>query len=253
VAHLLKIDGYVLGSEAKKRFLVIGHGKEALRVADLLRSTAIKHEFVGLVETDSDQKLPASFIGHIHQVPEMIAIYHINEVIFCSKDLPHQTIIDKMVAWHTAGVDYKIAPEDSLSIIGSNSINTRGDLYTIGINAIDSRSNRRSKRFFDLVAAMAGLVLWPLLLWFVKKPFNFLKNIFLVFIGRKTWVGYCQAAIQGQKLPAIRKGVLCPASVFKRVVSDDQMINQLNLLYARDYNVWKDVSIFFKAFKWLGN
>ncbi|MDY0086532.1 MAG: glycosyltransferase [Bacteroidales bacterium] len=253
VAHLLKIDGYVLGSEAKKRFLVIGHGKEALRVADLLRSTAIKHEFVGLVETDSDEKLPASFIGHIHQVPEMIAIYRINEVIFCSKDLPHQTIIDKMVAWHTAGVDYKIAPEDSLSIIGSNSINTRGDLYTIGINAIDSRSNRRSKRFFDLMAAMAGLFLWPVLLWFVKKPFNFLINIFLVFIGQKTWVGYCQASIQGQKLPAIRKGVLCPASVFKRIVSDDQMINQLNLIYARDYNVWKDVSIFFKAFKWLGN
>jgi len=253
VGYLLGAEGYTFGGDLKKRFLVIGHADETLRVNALLKSTAIKPDFIGLVETDSKTMLPEEFIGHIHQVPEMIQIYGINEVIFCSKDIPHHLIIDKMVEWHAAGVDYKIAPEDSLSIIGSNSINTRGDLYTIGINAIDSRSNRRSKRFFDLMAAMAGLVLWPVLLWFVKKPFNFLKNIFLVFIGRKTWVGYCQAAIQGQKLPAIRKGVLCPASVFKRIVSDDQMINQLNLIYARDYNVWKDVSIFFKAFKWLGN
>jgi GT2 family glycosyltransferase len=252
-AYLLKMDGFTLGGDVKRRFLVIGHGTEAQRVAELLRSTAIKPEFVGLVETKSDEKLPASFIGHIHQVPEMIAIYRINEVIFCSKNLPHQTIIDKMVAWHAAGVDYKIAPEDSLSIIGSNSINTRGDLYTIGINAIDSNPNRRSKRFFDILAAFGSLAMWPLLLWFVKRPFNYLKNILLVIFGRKSWVGYCKVDQQTQKLPAIRAGVLCPALVFKRPVTEDQMINQLNLLYARDYTVWKDVEIFFKAFKWLGN
>jgi len=250
---LLKFEGFTLGADVKRRFLVIGNGAEAQRVAELLRSTAIKPEFVGLVETKSDKKLPATFIGHIHQVPEIIAIYRINEVIFCSKNLPHQTIIDKMVAWHTAGVDYKIAPEDSLSIIGSNSINTRGDLYTIGINAIDSMPNRRSKRFFDVLAALAGLVLWPLLFWFVKRPFNFIKNSLLVIFGRKSWVGYCKVGQQTQKLPAIRAGVLCPALVFKRPVAEDQLINQLNLLYARDYAVWKDVEIFFKAFKWLGN
>ncbi len=252
-AYLLKMDGFTLGGDVKRRFLVIGNGTEAQRVAELLRSTAIKPEFVGLVETKADEKLPASFIGHIHQVPEMIAIYRINEVIFCSKNLPHQTIIDKMVAWHAAGVDYKIAPEDSLSIIGSNSINTRGDLYTIGINAIDSNPNRRSKRFFDILAAAGSLAMWPLLLWFVKRPFNYLKNILLVIFGRKSWVGYCKVDQQTQKLPAIRSGVLCPALVFKRPVTEDQMINQLNLLYARDYTVWKDVEIFFKAFKWLGN
>jgi GT2 family glycosyltransferase len=252
-AYLLKMDGFTLGGDVKRRFLVIGHGAEAQRVAELLRSTAIKPEFVGLVETKSDEKLPASFIGHIHQVPEIIAIYRINEVIFCSKNLPHQTIIDKMVAWHAAGVDYKIAPEDSLSIIGSNSIDTRGDLYTIGINAIDSNPNRRSKRFFDILAAMCGLAMWPLLFWFVKRPFNYLKNNLLVIFGRKSWVGYCKVDQQTQKLPAIRNGVLCPALVFKRPVTEDQMINQLNLLYARDYTVWKDVEIFFKAFKWLGN
>lgn len=252
-AYLLKIDGFLMGGDLKKRFLVIGHGKEAMRVSDLLRSTAIKPEFVGLVETISDEKLPESFIGHIHQVPEMIAIYRINEVIFCSKDLPHQTIIDKMVAWHTSGVDYKIAPEDSLSIIGSNSINTRGDLYTIGINAIDSMPNRRSKRFFDLISSLSSLVLWPLTLWFVKKPFSYFRNILLVLIGKKTWIGYCSVKQQEQKLPAIRKGVLCPASVFRKTVSDDKLIDQLNLLYARDYNVWKDVAIFIKAFRLLGN
>ncbi|MDA3942687.1 MAG: glycosyltransferase family 2 protein [Bacteroidetes bacterium] len=254
VGYMLKADGYSFGGDIKKRFLVIGHAEEAIRVDSLLKSTAIKPEFIGLVETASEFPLPDEFIGHIHQVPEMIQIYRINEVIFCSKDIPHQLIIDKMVAWHAAGVDYKIAPEDSLSIIGSNSINTRGDLYTIGINAIDSRANRRSKRLFDVSAALISLLAWPVILWFVNAPFGFFVNALSVLSGRKSWVGYCGNFEEaGQRLPAIRSGVLCPGSAFKKSPENDEIIRRINLFYARDYKVWKDVALFFRSFRKLGN
>ena len=254
VGYLLKADGFAFGGDLKKRFLVIGHTDEALRVDTLLKSTAIKPDFIGLVETDSKTVLPDEFIGHIHQVPEMIQIYGINEVIFCSKDIPHQLIIDKMVDWHAAGVDYKIAPEDSLSIIGSNSINTRGDLYTIGIDAIDSKANRRSKRLFDVVSAVFSIVSWPLILWFMHKPFSFFGNALFVLWGRKTWIGYCGSNTEaGKRLPTIRKGVICPGSVFKNFGENEEMNQRINLFYARDYNVWKDVGLFFKAFRKLGS
>jgi hypothetical protein len=41
-------------------------------------------------------------------------------------------------------VDYKIAPPESISIIGSNSIHTAGDLYVVNINAITKPSNKRN-------------------------------------------------------------------------------------------------------------
>ena len=105
------------------------------------------------------------FVGNINQVIDIITIYNIDEVIFCSKNIPHQMIIDKMTEWQNAQVDYKIAPEDSLSIIGSNSIHTKGDLYTVNINAIDKIANRRNKRLLDLVLSMVLIVLSPIMIF----------------------------------------------------------------------------------------
>ena len=253
VGYLLHANGFQLGRDISKRFIVIGSKDEARRVAELLKSTAIKPEFVGLVEANEQVSLPDDFIGHLRQVPDIMTIYKINEIIFCSKDIPHQLIIDKMVEWHHTMVDYKIAPEDSLSIIGSNSINTRGDLYTFDIKAIDSVGNRRSKRLFDFTAALFSLTLFPVLAFIVAAPHRYLKNIFQVLIGRKSWVGYCKTAEASvMRLPVIRGGVLSPASVFHAENIDPELIKQVNILYARDYNVWKDVAIFFKAFRKLG-
>ncbi len=247
--------GILLGNEnfqskrtEKKRFLVIGSPEETQRVNAILESTSIKPDFIGLVSSETQGEAPEGFIGNLSQVPDIIEIYKITEVIFCSKDVPHQVIIDKMVDWHATNVDYKIAPEDSLSIIGSNSINTRGDLYTVDIKAIDTVANRRNKRLFDFIMSVFSIVFWLPLALVVKQPVQFLKNAVLVLFGRKTWVGYCSPADEAQKLPKIRKGVYNPAShLDKTVTADPDFVNQLNLLYARDYTVWKDAEIFFRS------
>ena len=80
----------------------------------------------------------------------------------------------------------------------------------------------------------------------VKKPVRFLKNAFLVLLGRRTWVGYCPTEDATQKLPKIRKGVYHPASYMEKDIETD-VLNQMNLLYARDYTVWKDAEIFFRS------
>ena len=51
-------------------------------------------------------------------------------------------------------IEYKIAPPESISIIGSNSIHTAGDLYVVNINSISKRSNKRKKRVFDIGFAL---------------------------------------------------------------------------------------------------
>lgn len=253
---VIRLFGILLGNEnfqskrtAKKRFLVIGSPEETQRVNTLLESTSIKPDFIGLVSSETQGEAPKGFIGNLSQVPDIITIYKITEIIFCSKDISHQVIIDKMVEWHAANVDYKIAPEDSLSIIGSNSINTRGDLYTVDIKAIDTVANRRSKRLLDFILSGFSILFWLPLALVVKKPIRFLKDALLVLLGRRTWVGYCNASDEVQKLPKIRRGVYSPATPMEKIGTtiNTELCNQLNLLYARDYTVWKDAEIFFKS------
>ena len=99
-----------------------------------------------------------------------------------------------------------------------------------------------------MVTSLFSIVFWLPLALVVKQPVKFLKNAILVLLGRKTWVGYCSPADETQKLPKIRKGVYSPAShLDKDVIADSGFVNQLNLLYARDYTVWKDAEIFFRS------
>ena len=247
LGYILKLSDFQYGRNAKKRFLVIGKSDETQRVEQLLKSTSIKPDFIGLVAPNNSFEVPENYLGNLAQVPDIIGIYRITEIIFCSKDITHQEIIDKMVEWHASNLDYKIAPVDTLSIIGSNSINTRGDLYTVDIRTINTVPNRRKKRLFDFSVSAFGIVFWIFVVWFVKKPVRFLGDCFKVLFGRYSWVGYCPTeSADGQRLPEIKKGIYNPASVLSEQL-DDEALAQLNVMYARDYTVLKDINILFRV------
>ena len=250
---LTRWQTFKLGEKQNKRFLVIGDEQEALRVSAILTESYLKPEFVGLISSMEDTPKPEGFIGNLFQVADIIAIYQIDEVIFCSKSISHQTIIDKMAEWKSEKVEYKIAPEDSLSIIGSNSIHTQGELYTIEINSIDKAVNRRNKALFDVLTAIILLIFFPVDVFFVKKPFSFLLNIFAVMFCRKTWVSYTPSVMARHTLPKLKKGVLSPLDAMKQKKQTPEIVEKINLLYARDYSLLKDTNIIFHAFKYLGN
>ena len=243
LGYLLKLADFQYGRNAKKRFLVIGNSDETQRVEQLLKSTSIKPDFIGLVAPNNSFEVPENYIGNLTQVPDIIGIYKITEIIFCSKDITHQEIIDKMVEWHANDLDYKIAPVDTLSIIGSNSINTRGDLYTVDIKTINTVPNRRKKRLFDFSVSFFGIVFWIFMAWFIRKPVKFLVDCLRVLFGKYSWVGYCPTeTVDGQRLPEIKPGIYNPSSIVANEL-DDEARNRLNVMYARDYTVLKDINI----------
>ncbi len=161
ILHFFNINGFRLNSEKNKRFVIIGEKEESERVSDLLQKTGMNPSFTGLVSYHKHRNNLNGFIGHLGQIKEIITIHKINEVIFCAKDVPAQVIIDKMSELKNEQVDYKIAPPESLSIIGSNSINASGDLYVIDINAITKKANRRNKRLLDVLVSLTLLVFFP--------------------------------------------------------------------------------------------
>jgi O-antigen biosynthesis protein len=251
--HIAGFKEYRIGMAKNKRFIIVGDAEEAGRVSDLLHKTFLAPVFVGLVSIRQGNNNHENFIGSIDQISEIIPIYRISEVIFCSKSLPHQVIIDKMSELQHFKVDFRIAPEDSLSIIGSSSINTSGDLYTVDINSISNPKNRRNKRFTDIVVSLVMLALLPVNLFIVRNPAGLLRNIFGVLIGKFTWVGYARHhESDPEKLPKIKKGILNPEDAFGRKRLNPDITGKLNMIYARDYNFMTDLNIIFRGYRATG-
>ncbi len=250
ILHFAGFKDFRLGYNINKRFIIIGESEESNRVADLLHKTLINPSFIGLVSSDKDKKSTTGFIGTIDQINEIIAIYKIDEIIFCAHDIPAHKIIDIMTELQDTQVDYKIAPPESLSIIGSNSINTTGDLYVIDINSIGKSSNLRNKRLFDLGISLLLLPLSPILMLFTKKPAGFIINIFKVIFGLRTWVGY--SVYKDISLPKIKKGILNPTDVFYAREINSETSSRLNMLYARDYKMGTDLNIIWRGFRNMG-
>ena len=73
--------------------------------------------------------------------------------------------------------------------------------------------------------------------------------------GRKSWVGYnSKFQITGYKLnlPKIKDGILSPLDNLNYTITDENTINRLNFLYAKDYSTTTDLGIIWKGIRNLG-
>lgn len=253
IMHLLKVKGFRIGGRTIKRFAIIGDKEEAERVAELIRRADMKPGFIGLVSLTDSPSAGKGFIGHLGQISDIISIYKIDEIIFCAKDIPAQQIIDHMSELSDPQLEFKIAPPESMSIIGSKSINTIGDVFIIDLNSITKIHNRRSKRFLDIISSIVLLSWSPVILFLMKKPSGLFINIIDVLVARKSWVGYRYTDYTDtHKLPKIKKGVLNPTDQIDNADIPIDTIDRLNLLYVRDYKIMNDVNIIWKGFRNLG-
>jgi GT2 family glycosyltransferase len=245
------IKDLILTKTTERRFAIVGLNEELARVEGLLKQTFENPSFIGFVSPSGSHPTgEKSFLGDDSQLKEIIRVHNISEVIFCAKDVPAREIIDQMSRSAVEGVDFKIAPQESMFLIGSNSINTSGDLYTVGINSVGKPSNRRLKRLFDVVLALLLTSLWVLLAWFTDSPIGYLKNVILVLLKQRTWVGYAGTGITrtGVELPALPKAVITMADIDGGVQAELDP----DLLYARNYRVSNDLFAVLKHFRRLG-
>ncbi len=253
ILHLTRVSNFQIKQYTGRRYVIIGEKEEAGRVAELLRKATPDPGFIGLVNVKKEVSSEQGFIGNIRQITDIISIYKIEEVIFCAKDISAQEIIDKMTELHNAQVEYKIAPPESLAIIGSQSISTSGDPYIIDINSVDKPGNRRGKRVFDLMASLMLLASFPVSAFIVRNPLLLLRNCLLVTFGKRTWIGYStDQHVTIFHLPRLKKGILNPTDIFKNPSFDTQTIDRLNLLYARNFSVANEFTILYRGFRHLG-
>lgn len=235
---------------AKKKVLIVGN-EESKRAAGLLKDSEVEVDCIGFVSYAIERQ-EGDYLGEYQSLADIVSLYQIDELIFCGKDVPSEQIIATMAEFGNQ-LNYKILPEESVSIIGSNSKNTAGDLYAIDVNLkISSARSRWIKRSFDISTSIVLLLFSPLFILFVKDKGGFFSNAWRVLLGQLTWVGYYDRIEEQEKLklPALRKGVLSPMNLRKN--TKGLTGRKLNLLYAKNYSVDTDISIVFRNLQHLG-
>jgi GT2 family glycosyltransferase len=245
---LYKMQMTGLEFDKQKRVAIVAAPVESKRISELIINSGLNIDTVGFVSPDKSVH-QQFYLGNIRQLSDIVRINKIDELIFSSEDIPSQEIIRIMLDLNNLNIDYKIAPPESLSIIGSNSISTAGDLYVVHINSIVKGNNRQNKRAFDLGMSVFLFILSPLLIWVVNAKLGFFRNIFRVLSGGKSWVGYCSG--NQDHLPPIKEGVLSPASLFPGILPQKKK-DELNIVYAKDYRLMNDMEIVLKALKNIG-
>lgn len=230
----------------RKRIIIIGEDDEVNRVSKIMHQSNFQPKFFGKISPNSVKSV--NDLGTIEQIDEIIMIHKINEIIFCSKNVSAQQIMSIMEN-NKSDLEFKIAPEESLFVIGSNSIDSPGELYLIDINSLNKKINQRNKRLFDLLTSTAILVSLPLSIWLFRDKFVLIKNLYQIFSGKKSWVGYTDNFNKQNHLPKLKKGVFSPVDAFDKNLVSDEVIQTVNLKYVNDYKVMDDFNILLKGLK----
>jgi hypothetical protein len=252
VFHFSRITGFRFELKRNRKIIIIGRQDESARVETMFRKAGAQGQVLGYVHPGSqDVDGNETYLGHLDQLEEIIKINHIDEIIFCARDISSQDIIRKMMQLTNGRVEYKIAPPESLSIIGSHSINTPGDLYLIDFDSINKPANRRNKKFFDVASSLILLAVSPILAFMVKHPGQALVNIFRVLSGRYSWVGFHPDPEQ-LNLPSIKPGILFPSDALGSEDASPDTLSNLNMMYVKNYSVLTDAMILLRNIRQVG-
>ncbi len=234
-----------------KKTLIIADHIEYQRLKKIIPDLVQMRKIAGFVHPGRDSEENDS-LGPYNQLPDIIRMNKVDEIIFSAKAISSEEIIQNMMKLSRLNIDFKIAHPEGLSIIGSHSIDSKGEIFEISLNAVNKKKNLVKKRILDLAISSIFLLFLPISLFTVKKRVGFIVNIFYVISGRKSWVGYdLQTDSKSMEQDSIQKGVLTPASLYPR--STGQEIKRINLSYAKDYRLSKDIEIILKKWNQLGN
>lgn len=242
--HFSGLKAYHLLPGKNKRFIIVGKRDEAERVAELLRQTSNFAGFIAYVSPDNEEK-DLFYSGSIEQLNDVVDVLKIDEVIFCARDNSAQQIIDKMSKTENRKIDFKIAQPESLYLIGSNSINTSGDLYVLDINSVTKPKNKRNKRLFDFFSSLVTLSFSPVLLLVNYHLISSFPTFISVLFGRKTVVSYSLNNPSFYSLPAIKKGIISTSSNLNHKQLNQDLMHKIDIIYAKDYRLSTDLKLWF--------
>lgn len=223
-----------------KRALVLADPEEGDRITQMLQVNST-YSFIK-IKSEVLTKEAIRDLKHSFQFDELI----LSDSLF-----DFNTIIHYFEEFQPEDFDYKVALKGKDFIVGSNSINTNGDVLTKTIFEIESKKNKTQKRVLDLSLSILCIILSPILFMFVKSPLQFVTNMMKICFGQISFVGVKSISEGKYAIPKMKPGILNPFEQKNNTITQDQ-INEIEFLYAKDYHVDQDIQLILKHFKNLG-
>lgn len=253
----LRILWYTLSGQKNQLFpglnrvIVAGTFKDSQHIAGLMQKAGIEKEYLGFVSDSEDDNIQDGYLGNLSRLPDITAVLSPDEIIFSTRHTRGDTIM-KYMAILGDKVAFKMAAEGSAGIVGSNSKDASGDIYTIDVGyRIQHQDQRRYKRLFDLVFSLVLLMFSPFV-FLATRGSELWRNIVLVMLGKKSWVGISREQAE-PGLPVVKPGVLTPLDTLNGRCLEKSVSSRILFLYAREYSVARDMEILWKNWRKLGS
>jgi hypothetical protein len=248
-AHFLRFGTFNIERDTPRRAIIVADSEEFGRIQNIIIRSNAEANILGYVSPNANDE---ESLGEFQDIEKLIRLYQVEELIFSSQNMTNQEIIKSMIRLNAdESLDFKIAPPNCPFIIGSNSINTQGELYTSDLKRILTDSNKRKKRNLDVLFSLLILIFWIPLSIVTLKPVGLIINVFQVMRRKKSWVGYVGTPQSG--LPPILPGILYPGIHLQQEDAPVKYAHSLNRLYASNYSVNSDVKILIQGIRYLGN
>lgn len=227
------------------RMAIVGKEGGIQRVKKLLQKTTNIPEMILEVHPSYNFTNTSNhLVVNLGQLPDALNIFNINQIIYCAEDMDSATIINEMMLQQNSEIELKIAPPESAFIIGSQSINTSGEILSINAsNTFLKEESRNNKRLFDFVISIVILLFAPLLTFFQSNKSKFFGNIFQVLWGSKTWVGFAKIAEHKEIYGTIKPSVLNIGMPYKSQNKSIDFYKNLNNTYSKNYQFSRDLVI----------
>ena len=233
-------------SDEHRQTFIVGNEKEYEEVNTIMQNAGMEERVLGRIEVNGGK---ANAIGKIEDINRLLTTYSIKEVIFCEGELSFKKIIGLMnIPKH---IRIKFYASNASGIIGSDSNRSSGDFISADKkNKLAFPISKRNKNFMDVLISISFIITFPVHLLLQKNPGRFFKNVFDIFSLKKTWVGY---AFPENELPKIKNGVLTTTGLPSTLNTlPPESLIASDKWYAADYDVWEDVKIIRRSYKFLG-
>jgi GT2 family glycosyltransferase len=243
ISNFVKYKTITLSEDRPRKTVIIGNKNNFSFIERFLLNLKISKNLLGHLD-DSNTK--EHRLGSVNQLESIIKWYDINELIFCADVMDYKSMIGIMSKMKNKYF-YKILATEQSTIVGSNSKNSTGELYTHeNIFKINSQSNKRNKRVFDLVVCFILTCLSPLFL--LLGRFRIIKDIFDVLSNKKTWVSYDKTVLCNE-LPRIKDGIITTTINYQ---PDEFNIQKMNYEFAKNYALENEFWILWRSRNILG-
>ncbi|MFT5722969.1 MAG: GT2 family glycosyltransferase [Bacteroidia bacterium] len=241
IAHYKQYRNFKFGQVSNVSSIIVGHKTERHRVLSLIKTSESPNQFIGFVTITEEEG--NQILGTLNRLEDLCNLYKVGEVIFCSKDVSSTEIMHWMSKMASTNVSFKIVPDDSGFIIGSNAKDMNGELYTEEIRfALGDKNTIQKKRLIDVVLSVCLLPLGLVIGWFGSGITTYYNRVISTLVGRKTWVSY-DSAISTDDLPPLKNGVFPISHESRAIELTDSIRQRLNYFYAKNYHISVDIGI----------